>query len=139
MLATAVEYTKTNAVARDASFELVPTVFFAFEKRAQQWIKGAEPCEDVADARVSKRDSQWAQLVTLANVILEEPAASERQLSNVLDVLVFFKPDRPWVHSQGPTIVRDGSAYFSALIILADLWHQTCGIDRWVGERKIET
>jgi hypothetical protein len=142
MLGAAVEYTKVDTVprsapARDAARDVVPTVFFAFEKRAQQWIKSSQPREGTTKMTPSERDSQWVELVTLANVILEEPAASERQLSNVLDVLAFFEPDRPWANGRSPTIARDGSPYFSALTMLADLWHHGCGIDRWAGEHDI--
>ncbi len=144
MLGAAVEYTTMNAMpriapAREAAAEVVPTVFVAFEKRAQQWIENSQPREAATGTARSDRDMRWMELVTLANVILDEPAASERQLSNMLNVIAFFEPDRPWVKDQGPTIARNGSLYFSALTMLADLWHHECGIDHWVADRSMRT
>lgn len=140
MTTTATEPSTSPPLRPDPAFSptaprRLDTNFSVFEKQARVWIE-LNPAKTRDDRdRHGDSDAQWQQLVGLANVILEEPLASQQDLSNMLDVIDFFEAGRPWVHGTRVTIVRDGSPYATALAMLADLWHNACGMDRWSAQR----
>ena len=102
-----------------------------FERRAVLWLKLWWLDKGAVSRETALLKTNWAQLVMLAELALEEPLLTADDLFATLEIVSFFDLKHPWCQSAAASEALGSSVYVEALSLLAEIKGQIFEQDRW--------